>query len=194
MGNLRFTVDSALLRELGEKLVETVHLALAELVKNSYDADATVVTVKFTQGEDGNEEIHIIDDGVGMNFREVEDYWMRIGTTNKLENNMSRRYGRPKTGAKGIGRFCCRRLGAKLKLITVGIEEKNGRPEFQKTKADFPWEKFKPGKEVTEVECPGEQRIVDNIETGTTLIISDLKQEWNLRGFSGEPGLPAVRI
>ena len=29
---LHFSVDSALLRELGEKLVETVHIALIELV------------------------------------------------------------------------------------------------------------------------------------------------------------------
>ena len=85
--------DSALLRELGEKLVETVYLALAELVKNSYDADADMVKVKFTMGEDGNDEIHIIDYGVGMNFREVKEYWMRIATTNKLEHNVSTRGG-----------------------------------------------------------------------------------------------------
>jgi hypothetical protein len=43
---LRFTVDSALLRELGERLVGQPHVALAELIKNSYDADASVVEVK----------------------------------------------------------------------------------------------------------------------------------------------------
>ena len=42
---LSFVVDSALLSELGERLVETDHLALAELIKNAYDADATEVTV-----------------------------------------------------------------------------------------------------------------------------------------------------
>jgi hypothetical protein len=48
MPTLTFTVDSALLAELGEKLVESAHVALVELVKNSYDADATKVTVRFT--------------------------------------------------------------------------------------------------------------------------------------------------
>ncbi len=183
MEYLNFTVDSALLRELGEKLVETVHLALAELVKNSYDADATMVRVKFTQGEDGNDEIHIIDDGVGMNFREVKEYWMRIATTNKFDHKFSRKYGRPKTGAKGIGRFCCRRLGKRLKLITVGIEEKDGKIELQKTAADFHWEKFQPGTDVTKIQCPGEQTTVKNVETGTTLIISEGKSEWKMRGI-----------
>ena len=41
MASLVFSVDSALLNELGEKLVETVHVALIELVKNTYDADAS---------------------------------------------------------------------------------------------------------------------------------------------------------
>ena len=47
MGTLFFTIDAALLRELGERLVGKPHIALAELVKNSYDADATEVTIKF---------------------------------------------------------------------------------------------------------------------------------------------------
>lgn len=53
---LKFTVDSALLRELGEKFVETVHLALSELVKNSYDADATEIEVIFETTEEGKIE------------------------------------------------------------------------------------------------------------------------------------------
>jgi signal transduction histidine kinase len=184
---LRFTVDSALLRELGEKLVETVHLALAELIKNAYDADASMALVQFKQDEKGNEEIHIIDDGVGMNFQEVEKYWMRIATTNKSEHNISRKYGRPKTGAKGIGRFCCRRLGSRLKLSTTGMEErmfKVGTPVLQKTEVEFPWENFEPGTDVTEIECPGEQSIVTSGQTGTTLIIGDLTGQLNLKGYN----------
>jgi len=49
---LTFTVDSALLNELGERLVESAYTALIELVKNSYDADATHVQVTFSVGED----------------------------------------------------------------------------------------------------------------------------------------------
>jgi len=35
-----FTVDSRLLRELGERLVGQPHIALAELIKNAFDADS----------------------------------------------------------------------------------------------------------------------------------------------------------
>jgi predicted urease superfamily metal-dependent hydrolase len=88
---LRFTLDSALLREVGEKLVETVHLAIAELIKNAYDADSSMALVQFKKDEKGNEEIHKTDDEVGMNFQEVEKYWMRIAATNKSEYNISRK-------------------------------------------------------------------------------------------------------
>lgn len=65
----------------------------------------------------------IVDNGVGMNFEAVERYWMRITTTNKKDKNVSDVFGRYLTGTKGIGRFYCRRLGAKLTLITKGTEK-----------------------------------------------------------------------
>jgi len=42
-----FNIDSWLLLQLGEKLVTNRAVALAELVKNSYDADATHVLVSL---------------------------------------------------------------------------------------------------------------------------------------------------
>lgn len=180
MQNLRFTVDSALLSELGEKLVETVHLALVELVKNSYDADATIVKVKFVEGANGVSEIYVVDDGIGMNFKEVENYWMRIATTNKARRDRSPRFGRPRTGSKGIGRFCCRRLGKTLKLITTGVDD----GEYQKTEVYFPWTEFKAGTEVTNIDCRGERSTLDKGATGTMLIVSELLDEWGARGYA----------
>lgn len=184
---LKFTVDSALLRELGEKLVETVHLALSELIKNSYDADATEVEVIFETTETGKSCIKIIDNGVGMNFKAVENYWMRIATANKEEKDVSTVFGRHLTGAKGIGRFSCRRLGIKLTLITRGTKEGNklGRQQnIQYTEVEFPWTKFEAGTDVTTIECPGEQKTIKDGEfTGTTLIIDESTDEWSHRGF-----------
>jgi signal transduction histidine kinase len=180
MADLTFTVDSALLSELGEKLVETAHIALVELVKNAYDADATQVIVKIIPQEGAGPEIHIIDNGQGMTFEEVERYWMRIATTHKAEEEVSALYGRPRTGSKGIGRFSCRRLGTRLKLVTTA--EKDG--SFERTDVVFDWLKFKPGKEISKVTCEGHRRKLDNAEPGTTLIISGrLVDEWRKRGY-----------
>src|ERR1039457_1766921 len=78
MQAINFTVDSRLLAELGERLVGKPHIALAELDKNSYDADATQVVIGFRQ-----DRIEITDNGHGMNFDSFRDFWMRIGTTHK---------------------------------------------------------------------------------------------------------------
>ena len=84
MPAIPFTIDAELLRELGERLVGKPHIALAELIKNSYDADATQVTVKFLPDKDC---IEISDDGHGMTFDEFKNFWMRIGTPIRERGN-----------------------------------------------------------------------------------------------------------
>ncbi len=187
MSNLNFIVDSALLRELGEKLVETVHLALVELVKNSYDADASQVEIIFEKDKKGKTQIRIVDNGVGMSFDALQTYWMRIATTNKVNRKISSVYGRPLSGAKGVGRFCCRRLGNHLTLISKGTStgKRLGQQRtIEKTVVDFPWLDFEPGTEVTSINCKGERTTLQNEYTGTTLIITDIAEEWTQRGLN----------
>ena len=61
MQTINFTVDSELLRELGERLVGRQYIALAELVKNSFDADATRVEIRIH-----DDSIEVSDNGHGM--------------------------------------------------------------------------------------------------------------------------------
>src|SRR5258707_15801610 len=88
-----FEVDSALLSEIGEKLVTTPHVALSELVKNAYDADATEVHVSIKNDEKGFPAVEVRDNGHGMTHSAVHEYWMRIGTTNKEEEQFSPGFG-----------------------------------------------------------------------------------------------------
>lgn len=181
MAELVFTVDSALLSELGEKLVETTHIALVELVKNAYDADATQVTVKILPDPPRGPVVQIIDNGSGMAFRDLQNYWMRIATTHKTTHRHSERYGRPLTGSKGIGRFSCRRLGTRLSLLTVALVD-DGRSE--RTEVTIEWSKFKPGKEISTIKCEGTRQIVVDATPGTTLIIEGSREdEWSKRGY-----------
>jgi signal transduction histidine kinase len=181
MQELSFVVDSALLSELGERLVETVHLALAELIKNAYDADATEVSVTLLPDKKGGSVIGVVDNGSGMTFADVEKYWMRIATTNKVENQVSPRYGRPKTGSKGIGRFSCRRLGTILELTTTGKTETG---EYETTSVTFDWKEYKPGTDVTKIKCRGQRNLLPEGRTGTKLTIRGGKyKEWNKRSW-----------
>ena len=180
MPKLHFTVDSALLSELGEKLVESVHVALLELVKNAYDADASKTIVRMIPQDKGY-EIHVTDNGIGMTLKQVEGYWMRIATTNKAIEDTSPKYGRKKSGSKGIGRFSCRRLGTKLSLKTTA-QLNDGRYETTSFKID--WGQYTPGTDVTKVTCEGRTTHSSDGETGTELIIAGGKSdEWSRRGW-----------
>lgn len=177
---LNFSVDSALLSELGERLVESVHIALAELIKNAYDADATKVTVQvLKKGDESDIEIVISDDGLGMTFNEIEKYWMRIATTNKADNQYSQKFGRPRTGSKGIGRFSCRRLGTKLELVSTA-KLKSGK--YQTTKVVFNWLDYVPGGDITEIGCEGTKKTSNRGRAGTKLVIrGKTADEWTQR-------------
>jgi hypothetical protein len=167
MEEFSFKVDSALLSELGEKLVESEHVALVELVKNSYDADSIQVRISINYNND--ESIVVIeDDGIGMSFDTIQKYWMRIATTNKAKNNISELYGRSRTGEKGIGRFACRRLGTSLKLTTTAYVDNY----YETTEITFNWLDFKAGTDVDEIKCYGKKEKNIILKTGTTLVIS----------------------
>lgn len=185
--NFSFAVDSALLSELGEKLVSTVHVALAELVKNAYDADASHVDVRIIPDGSAAPRVVVKDDGRGMSLDEVRSFWMKIGTSNKLSEPVTSRYGRLKTGSKGVGRFACRRLGLSLKLTTsakLKIPKQRGLT-YQTTTVAFEWDDFKPGIDVESVKCVGETSLVSSGTTGTTLEIWGGKtNEWQSRGFT----------
>lgn len=95
-GNLQFSVDARILRELGERLVRRPETALIELIKNSYDADATHCSVEF----DNSGGILVEDDGLGMTLAEFKAGWMRIGTASKAARSTSPLYGRHITGKR----------------------------------------------------------------------------------------------
>ena len=174
MPTLPFTIDAELLRELGERLVGKPHIALAELVKNSYDADATQVTINFAPNKD---RIEISDDGHGMTFDEFEKFWMRIGTTHKKEKR-SRNLERLMTGSKGVGRLAVQFLANKLTILTIP-----GDKNSPGLKVHIDWKKAietKPTKtkELTEVEVTYNQVDRNPSDKGTSIILEELKDEW----------------
>ena len=173
MSPLRFTIDAALLKELGERLVGKPHIALAELVKNSYDADATEVTIKFLPHKDC---IEISDDGHGMTSKEFKNFWMRIGTVHKTEEKQSKNLGRPLTGSKGVGRLAVQFLANKLTIESFPMDKSS-----KWIKAEIDWEEAIEVDKLTEVEVMYNEynRNPSNVSrTGTTIILGELKQKW----------------
>jgi hypothetical protein len=183
---LSFTVDSQLLGELGERLVTKNYIALAELVKNSFDADARWVKIRFvnvikTGTPLKTSEIQVIDSGHGMTIIEIENFFMRVATANKLDKPYTKLYGRKKTGKKGIGRFACRKLATKLIIETIAKNETKN--EFENTTVEFNWNIFKAGSELSEIKIEAFTEKSTKEETGTTLRLIGLTESWSDHDF-----------
>jgi signal transduction histidine kinase len=121
----RFTVDTHLFRELGELLVGRDSTALIELVKNSYDADATEVEVHAQDLESARDGwIQITDNGVGMSPSVFEDGFLRIASRAKdIGDRRSLRFKRRFTGEKGIGRLAAHKLAETIDVTSFPGEE-----------------------------------------------------------------------
>ena len=123
-----FRVQSHVLKLLGDELIGHDRLAVFELVKNSYDADATVVNV--TLALNATPPIIIVsDNGTGMSAETIESAWLEIGTDSKRKKTARPRspMGRLPLGEKGVGRLAVQKLGEKLKLTTCHA----GQPEYE---------------------------------------------------------------
>ena len=115
MLQMPFKPRAQILLQLGEQLIKNENIAILELVKNAYDADAkkVVVNMRSIDSKDiGYIEIH--DDGCGMSIDIIRDIWMEPGNSHKkgvVERKERSELGRLPIGEKGIGRFGVHKLG-----------------------------------------------------------------------------------
>lgn len=115
-GSAKMRPRARLINLIGDELISDEPVALVELVKNAYDADATCVEVRF-EGKEilKPERIIVEDDGIGMDLDTVLGCWFEPGTIFKRRNQRSQG-GRLYLGAKGIGRFAAARLAKNMFL------------------------------------------------------------------------------
>lgn len=177
-GNSRkipFSVASALLRELGERLVSRPHIALGELIKNSYDADASKVTITIA-----GDRIEVTDNGHGMTPTEFNGYWMRVGSPHKESERYSRGLRRPMTGSKGVGRLAAQFLARTQVIATVS--DKHPSRELL---ALVNWNEAIAAGDLTEAvalyrEISPSTAFPDGSEHGTSVVLTDLNQDWSV--------------
>lgn len=192
MDKLQFRVSSELKNIIGRDLITDDFIAISELVKNSYDANAKRVEVSFRYIKKGakNATILITDDGDGMTFDDLKEKWLLVGYSKKREAQKDLaaeafrgeiRKKRIFAGAKGIGRFSCDKLGSKLQLYTK--TEKNDFVDV----LHMDWDKFEenPNTQFQEIDVFHEQiavannKIFSKFKKGTILKISCLRDQWN---------------
>ncbi|MBP2002388.1 signal transduction histidine kinase [Paenibacillus shirakamiensis] len=181
---------------VGRELITNNIIAIFELIKNSYDAGATRIEIKLNDFlppsekflseiiSTSNSNIEIIDNGVGMTTREIEEYWMELGTSHKEKertgkarvrrNEIDMIVSRTVNGEKGIGRFGVDKIGAYLNLLSVDQDRKT------KTEVHFNWNDFDDrNKLIEQIPCEYQVHPVSHDDlSGTKLTIKKLRDDW----------------
>ena len=182
-----FNPRARLILQVGDRLIANEKIAISEIIKNSYDADARNVIVEMNDIDDKEKgEIIVFDDGSGMNLYILENVWMEPGTNYKenllSKNKVSSKFNRLPIGEKGIGRFGVHKLGNKIELISKKKHEKE-------VKLKIDWNKFDSDKYLNEEEVEitekqtNENNFFEKDEKGTYLRITSLRKAWEKTDF-----------
>lgn len=168
---LGFNVSPRFSQLIGRHLISNPTVAVLELVKNSYDADANNIIVTFENIKSGTGKIIIEDDGDGMTLDDIINKWMVLGTDNKLHQTFSDK-GRRKLGEKGIGRFSVERLSKKTTITTNTQND-------QLITIEIDWDKYETKNSYfNEIKHPVKYESAPPNKKGTKIILDDLRDEW----------------
>lgn len=183
MKTLNFKPRAQLLIQLGDQLIKNESIALVELIKNSYDADASYANVSLENVNKSNGRITILDDGFGMTRDDIENIWLEPGNTHKKNDVENRNYtpkGRLPIGEKGIGRFGVHKLGSKITLVTRKLGNKECFLELD-------WDKFTNAQYLTDINVNVIEReplVFEKDSTGTLIVIENLRTKWDKKSYS----------
>lgn len=171
----RFSVDAGIIDRLGKELVSKRETAVSELVKNAYDADASEVKLVFKDAYNQGGSLRIVDNGSGMTKDELIKGFMKLASTEKVHEPVSKLYERKKAGRKGIGRFSTQRLGSKLIIWTKTTEN------VKTLKLTIDWNQYQIDQNIFLIEHEIQEVDTEWGETnsGTILLIENLRDSWS---------------
>ena len=176
-----FRPRARLLQLLGDQLIRSPRLAVFELVKNAYDADARRAQVTMHELGTPHASISVIDDGEGMSLDVVKDIWFVPGHDHKArkkERGETTRLGRSPIGEKGIGRFAAHKLGHRISVVTRA----DGEPEVV---VEIDWNRLTAAEYLSEAQAVIRTRrpeVFAGDRTGTNVTVSELRDRTWTRG------------
>lgn len=178
-GSARLRPRARIVRTIGRDLISNEIVALVELIKNAYDADAKKVRIVFEdplQPSQGG--ILIEDDGVGMTLATIQRAWFEPATVSKTKDIRSAA-GRRVTGEKGIGRFAAARIAQAMEMESLAI----GRRKMVRVR--FDWGRFDDESlYLDQVRCRWEESPASKGRGhGTTLHLTRMNDAWDAESF-----------
>ncbi|MBC7816147.1 MAG: ATP-binding protein, partial [Planctomycetaceae bacterium] len=176
------SVSARVAMQLGRESISSSVTAILELVKNSYDADAARVRIRF-RGLGTNDALLVVEDnGRGMTLNQLRDHWMVIGTANKARVRKTRK-GRTPTGEKGLGRLGLDRLCAVTRVQSVAEDSAPVELEIDWTSYERAISRLEEVVHsiytLTDVEADPVTGQRASFPHGTRLILHGLKDDWS---------------
>lgn len=149
--------------------------AVAELIANAWDADATEVDVRLPTTAESAGVLELEDDGVGMTHKECQDFFLEIGRNRRGDDptQYTDGRGRPVLGRKGIGKFAGFGIARFMEIETVSAAS-GELTRFRLDLEALTGEDYVGGKkkiDVLEYKDPDDERVSDH---GTRLTLSGL--------------------
>ncbi|MFM7850895.1 MAG: sensor histidine kinase [Flammeovirgaceae bacterium] len=203
-GSQPFEPYARLMNIIGDQLITDKKVAVIEVVKNSYDADAEKVQVRFFNIENYGKNyltekeqpyIEIEDDGEGMTLDLIKNVWLRPATPSKLDKKKKKlnktNKGRIIQGEKGIGRFAIHKLGEKIEVYTKSLNH-------DEVKLEMDFTEFNPEKADLFKQPPDDYKLLNKVfnnwyvnkppeiitkDKGTLIRIYNLREQWKENDF-----------
>lgn len=168
-----FRFKGKVARLFGRESVSNSIVALCEIIKNSWDADATEVKIIFENPESERGKIHITDNGSALTLQEFENTWMVVATDDKEKHPVTKKFKRPKLGEKGIGRFATEKLAHSLKIVS--------RPEGEKYgfNVEINWDEYEKGGQFDKIPNPVFKFMKKKKEHGFEIVLTNLRERWD---------------
>lgn len=165
------SLDLNVLNHLGLNLYSNTPAVLSEVIANSWDADASQVSIHCNQEDD---VITIIDNGCGMTLEDINRKFLCVGYQKRKNGEaITPVYKRPVMGRKGIGKLSLLSIADTIKIYSKKDGEQNA---FCLSKEDIE-------REITSqnhVYSPTEVEFEDfEYETGTKIVIRKFKKNIN---------------
>ncbi len=126
---LHLSFHGRIIDHIGIQMYQSPTAALAEIVANSWDADATEVNIffDFSSDEKSDWTITVSDNGNGMTKDECQEKFLNVGFNRREQDGpkaTSLQRGRPLMGRKGIGKFAGFGIARFIEIDTVSQETK----------------------------------------------------------------------
>jgi hypothetical protein len=179
--NLPFRPRTRILQLLGDQLIGSQRLAVFELVKNAYDADAENVIVTLSGLDSNAPTIIVFDDGDGMTLDIVQNIWLVPAhdyRSIQRRNRQRTRLNRLPLGEKGVGRFAVHKLGDEIELVTRAKDQ----PEIV---VRIDWNILLKNEFLSEAMVSIQSRLPEvftGATTGTRILVSQLREKQWSRG------------